>query len=85
MHLRHTHIVDRCEMLVRGFVRVGIIALVDEATGFRGYLAYPGCPVTIPAMKIGMMPIACAIALLRGAAQQTNTPPSSRKFCSVPP
>jgi hypothetical protein len=53
MHLRHTHIVDRCEMLVRGFVRVGIIALVDEATGFRGYLAYPGCPVTIPAMKSG--------------------------------
>ncbi len=26
---------DQCEVLVRGFARVGIIALVDEATGFQ--------------------------------------------------
>jgi len=26
---------DQCEILVRGFARVGIIALVDEATGFQ--------------------------------------------------
>lgn len=26
---------ERCELLVRGFARVGIIALVDEATGFQ--------------------------------------------------
>ncbi|HYS49456.1 MAG TPA: P63C domain-containing protein [Xanthobacteraceae bacterium] len=30
-----THYADRCEILVRGFARVGIIALVDEATGFQ--------------------------------------------------
>lgn len=29
------HIADRCEMLMRGFARVGIIALVDEATGYQ--------------------------------------------------
>jgi hypothetical protein len=29
------HIADQCEMLVRGFARVGIIALVDEATGYE--------------------------------------------------
>src|ERR1017187_1678186 len=29
------HIADRCEILVRGFARVGIVALVDEATGFQ--------------------------------------------------
>lgn len=29
------HIADQCEMLLRGFARVGIIALVDEATGFQ--------------------------------------------------
>lgn len=29
------HVADRCEVLVRGFARVGIIALVDEATGFQ--------------------------------------------------
>ncbi len=33
-HQQH-HIADRCELLVRGFARVGIIALVDEATGFQ--------------------------------------------------
>ena len=30
-----THFADRCEILVRGFARIGIIALVDEATGFQ--------------------------------------------------
>lgn len=29
------HIADRCEFLVRAFARVGIIALIDEATGFQ--------------------------------------------------
>jgi hypothetical protein len=29
------HIVQRCEVLIRGFARVGIIALVDEATGYQ--------------------------------------------------
>jgi hypothetical protein len=29
------HIAAQCEILVRGFARVGIIALVDEATGFQ--------------------------------------------------
>lgn len=29
------HIAERCEILLRGFARVGIIALVDEATGFE--------------------------------------------------
>lgn len=29
------HIADRCEILLGGFARVGIIALVDEATGFQ--------------------------------------------------
>lgn len=29
------HIADRCEILVRAFARVGIIALVDETTGYQ--------------------------------------------------
>lgn len=29
------HIADRAEVLLRGFARVGIIALVDEATGYQ--------------------------------------------------
>jgi hypothetical protein len=29
------HIAQKCEILVRGFARVGIVALVDEATGFQ--------------------------------------------------
>lgn len=32
---RQVGIVQRCEMLVRGFARVGIVALVDEATGYQ--------------------------------------------------
>jgi hypothetical protein len=33
------HIATQCEILVRGFARVGIIALVDEATGYQTYRA----------------------------------------------
>ncbi len=29
------HIAEKCELLMRGFARVGIIALVDEATGYQ--------------------------------------------------
>lgn len=29
------HIAHQCEVLVRGFARVGIIALIDEATGYQ--------------------------------------------------
>lgn len=32
---RQRKIADECEILVRGFARVGIIALVDEATGYQ--------------------------------------------------
>jgi hypothetical protein len=35
LHRQQEHIADRCELLVRGFARVGIIALVDEATGYQ--------------------------------------------------
>lgn len=30
-----SHIADTCEVLIRGFARIGIIALIDEATGFQ--------------------------------------------------
>jgi len=33
------HIAMRCEILIRGFARVGIIALVDEATGYQEFRA----------------------------------------------
>jgi hypothetical protein len=33
------HIAKQCEILVRGFARVGIIALVDEATGYQEFRA----------------------------------------------
>ena len=29
------HIADRCEVLLRGFARIGIVALVDEVTGYQ--------------------------------------------------
>lgn len=29
------HIADRCDVLMRGFARVGIIAMVDEVTGYQ--------------------------------------------------
>lgn len=32
---QYQHIVEACDMLIRGFARVGILALVDEATGFQ--------------------------------------------------
>ena len=32
---RHMHIAMRCEILIRGLAAVGIIALVDEATGYQ--------------------------------------------------
>ena len=32
---RYMHIAERCEVLVRGLASVGIIALVDEATGYQ--------------------------------------------------
>ena len=35
LNYQQEHIAKRCEILVRGFARVGIIALVDEATGFQ--------------------------------------------------
>lgn len=35
LHYQSEHIAARCEILVRGFARVGIIALVDEATGYQ--------------------------------------------------
>ncbi|MCL5808642.1 MAG: P63C domain-containing protein [Deltaproteobacteria bacterium] len=35
LHYQQEHIAKQCEILVRGFARVGIIALVDEATGYE--------------------------------------------------
>ena len=35
LHPQQLHIAKRCEVLVRGLARVGIIALVDEATGYQ--------------------------------------------------
>lgn len=32
---QQVHIADRCEVLMRGFARIGIIGLVDEATGYQ--------------------------------------------------
>lgn len=32
---QQTHIADQAEILIRAFARVGIVALVDEATGFQ--------------------------------------------------
>lgn len=39
LNYQSEHIANRCEILVRGFARVGIIALVDEATGYQHYRA----------------------------------------------
>lgn len=39
LQTQQEHIAKRCEILVRGFARVGIIALVDEATGFQNVRA----------------------------------------------
>jgi len=35
LHHQQEHIAEQREILVRGFARVGIIALVDEATGYQ--------------------------------------------------
>ena len=35
LHYQQVHIAEQCEMLVRSFAKVGIIALVDEATGYQ--------------------------------------------------
>lgn len=35
LHYQQEHIAVRCELLVRAFAKVGIIALVDEATGYQ--------------------------------------------------
>lgn len=35
LNYQQEHIAEQCEILVRGFARVGIIALVDEATGYQ--------------------------------------------------
>ena len=35
LQAQQAHIAARCELLLRGFARVGIIALVDEATGYQ--------------------------------------------------
>lgn len=39
LNYQQEHIAERCEILVRGFARVGIIALVDEATGYQEFRA----------------------------------------------
>lgn len=35
LHYQQEHIAQKCEILVRSFAKVGIIALVDEATGYQ--------------------------------------------------
>lgn len=35
LNVQQIHIAEQCEILMRGFARVGIIALVDEATGYQ--------------------------------------------------
>lgn len=35
LHYQQEHIAEQCESLVRAFAKVGIIALVDEATGYQ--------------------------------------------------
>jgi hypothetical protein len=35
LNYQQEHIADRCEILVRSFAKVGIVALVDEATGYQ--------------------------------------------------
>ena len=35
LSLRQTIIADQCEILLRSFAKVGIIALIDEATGYQ--------------------------------------------------
>jgi hypothetical protein len=35
LSIRQQIIADQCEILIRGFARVGIVALIDEATGYQ--------------------------------------------------
>lgn len=35
LHRQQMHIAEQCEMLTRSFAKVGIIALIDEATGYQ--------------------------------------------------
>lgn len=35
LHNRQIHIAERCEILIGGFARIGIDALIDEATGYQ--------------------------------------------------
>lgn len=35
LHANQLHIADRCKILVRGFATIGIISLIDAATGFE--------------------------------------------------
>jgi hypothetical protein len=35
LHYQQAHIAERCEILVRALAKTGIIALVDEATGYQ--------------------------------------------------
>ncbi len=35
LHYQQEHIAQQCEMLLRAFAKVGIVALVDEATGYQ--------------------------------------------------
>ncbi|HPQ70529.1 MAG TPA: P63C domain-containing protein [bacterium] len=35
LHYQQKHIAEQCEILMRGFARVGIVALVDEVTGYQ--------------------------------------------------
>ncbi len=37
MNYQQKHIADQCEILLRAFARVGIVALVDEATGYQEF------------------------------------------------
>lgn len=35
LHRKQLHIAEKCEMLTRSFAKIGIIALIDEATGYQ--------------------------------------------------
>lgn len=39
LQTQQLHIAERCELIVRGLSRVGIVALVDEATGYQEHRA----------------------------------------------
>jgi hypothetical protein len=35
IHYQQEHIAERCQALVRAFAKVGVVALVDETTGYQ--------------------------------------------------